>query len=140
MGTTITRLLLVLAVATAVACDDDNGTPVDPSVTETQVGAAAPPVPSSAFPSPGSPAAPNSPPAPNPPPAPNHPIFGDVLAVTGVCPVIQLTVDGVVVVTDQSTVFVIACRTIRTKTLIKVSGRVTPAGMMIATAVEPTSR
>jgi hypothetical protein len=141
MSTTIVRLLLVLAVAmTAVACDDDNGTPpTGPTVTEVGAAVAAPP-PSSAFPSPASPAAPGFPPAPNPPPAPIYPVFGDVNVLTGVCPVIRLTVGGRVVITDRSTVFVIACRAIRTKTLIRASGRLTPSGTLIATLVEPTSR
>jgi hypothetical protein len=140
MGKTLTRLLLVLAVAAAVACDDDNnGTPTGPTVTDTQVGASAPQVPTSAFPSPNGPAAPNFPPAPNPPPAPNHPIFGDVNTVTGVCPVIRLTVGGRVVVTDRSTVFVINCRAIKNKTRVRVFGRVT-GGTMIATWVEPASQ
>jgi hypothetical protein len=137
MGKTITRLLLVLAVAAAAACDDDdNGTPTGPTVTETQVGASAPQVPTTPFPSPNAPAAPNFPPAPNPPPAPNHPIFGDVNAVTGFCPVIRLTVSGRVVVTNRSTVFVLACRAIGHKTRVRVFGRVT-GGTMIATTVEP---
>jgi hypothetical protein len=140
MRKTVIHLLMVLSVAGAAACDDDNGTPTGPTVIVTQVGAATAPPPTSAFPSPNGPSAPNSPPAPNPPPAPNHPIFGDVNAVTGICPVIRLTVGGQVVVTDRSTVFVIACRAIKTRTLVRISGRVTRAGTMIATAVEPAPR
>jgi hypothetical protein len=143
MGKSIFRLLLIsLIVASTASCDDDddNGTPTGPTVTETQTAAAIPPVPPSGFPAPGNPAAPNSPPAPSFPPAPNHPIFGNVNAVTGVCPVIRLTVGGRVVVTDRSTIFVIACRAIREKTRVRILGRVTVAGTMIATAVEPTAR
>jgi hypothetical protein len=145
MGKTIIRLVFIFAIAAAVACDDDNGTPTTPT-TVTQTGAFAPqPVPPSTFPSsPASPsslpAAPNGPSAPNHPPAPNHPIFGDVNAVTGVCPAIRLTVGGRVVVTERSTIFVIACRSIRTKTRVRISGRFTPAGTMIASVVEPTAR
>jgi hypothetical protein len=58
--------------------------------------------------------------------------------VSGVCPVIRLTVGGRVVVTDRSTIFVMSCRAIRTKTLVRISGRFTPAGTMIASVVEPT--
>ena len=138
MGKFIIRLLLLSAVAVpTVACDDDNNTPTGPTVTVTQTSAIAPqPVPSATFPFPP----PASPAAPNHPPAPNHPIFGDVNTVSGVCPVIRLTVGGRVVITDRSTVFLIGCRAIRTKTRVRISGRFTPAGTMIATVVEPTAR
>jgi hypothetical protein len=141
MGKTITHLLVLLAIVVSVSCDDDNGPPTGPSVTETtQTGAFAPQptFPNPAAPaSPASPAAPNFPPAPSNPPAPNHPIFGDVNVVTGICPVIRLTVGGRVVVTDRSTIFVLACRAITDKRRVRVLGRPGIGGTMIATTVEP---
>jgi hypothetical protein len=145
MGRTIALLLLPLAVAVSASCDDDdNGTPTGPSATQTtQTGAFAPqpgfPNPASPA-SPASPSAPNFPPAPSHPPAPNHPIFGDVTVVTGICPVIRLTVGGRVVVTDRSTVFVLACRAITDKRRVRVLGRPGIGGTMIATVVEPSNR
>lgn len=141
MGKTVALLLLPLAIAVSASCDDDdNGTPTGPSATQTtQTGAFAPqptfPNPASPA-SPSSPAAPNFPPAPSHPPAPNHPIFGDVTAVAGICPVIRLTVGGRVVVTDRSTVFVLACRAITDKTRVRVQTRPGTGGAMIATAVQ----
>jgi hypothetical protein len=134
----IIRFVLLLAVAVvAMSCDDDNNTPTGPSTTVTQTGAFAPqPLPPGPFPFPP----PSSPAAPNSPPAPNHPIFGDVNAVSGVCPVIRLTVSGRVVITERSTVFVLACRAILPKRFVRISGRFTPAGTMIASVVEPTPR
>jgi hypothetical protein len=58
--------------------------------------------------------------------------------LSGLCPVIRLTVGGRIVVTDRTTVFrIIACRALRKGIPVRVRARAGTGGTMIATVVEP---
>jgi hypothetical protein len=128
-------LLGLLAILASVSCDDDDSPPpTGPSATTvTQTGATVPQPPNG-----GGAPFPAVVPAPSQLPAPNHPIFGDVNAVSGLCPVILLTVGDRTVVTDRTTVFRgLSCRGLRKGIHVTVRGRSGAGGTMIATVVEP---